>query len=158
METLGMKAMAMLLSGLLLSATAGAGDVYVTKDAQGHPVYTDTPQAVPAQKVDIRTSSSEPAADADGTVPPMKPSSPQKPTSTSSSSQQAPPARQAAQTTAEDRAQRCIDARKRYQSLMDNWRVYEAGPDGERTYLTSEQIDAARANAKKVMDEFCAGQ
>ena len=40
----------------------------------------------------------------------------------------------------------------------DNWRVYEAGPDGERTYLTSEQIDAARANAKKVMDEFCAGQ
>ena len=67
-------------------------------------------------------------------------------------------AQQAAQTTAEDRAQRCVEARKRYQTLMDNWRIYEPGPNGERTYLTSDQIDAARANAKQVMDQFCSGQ
>jgi len=152
-----MKPMAMLLLGFLLSGTAIAGDVYVTKDAQGNLVYTDTPQAIPAQKVNVRASSEAPAADTDDTAPATRPPSPPPPASTSSSSQQAA-ARQATQTTAEDRAQRCIDARKRYQTLMDNWRVYEASPEGERTYLSSEQLDAARANAKKVMDEFCAGQ
>ena len=155
-----MKPMAMLLSGLLFAGTAVAGDVYVTKDAQGNPVYTDTPQAVPAQKVDIRVSSPGPAADAADAAPAAPatlPTSPPKPASTDSTSQQEA-ARQAAQSTAEDRAQRCIEARQRYQTLMDNWRVYEPGPDGERTYLTSEQIDAARANAKTAMDEFCADQ
>jgi hypothetical protein len=155
-----MKPMAMLLSGLLIAGTAVAGDVYVTKDAQGNPVYTDTPQAVPAQKVDLHVSSPGPAADAADAAPAAPatlPPSPQNPASTDSTSQQAT-ARQAAQSTAEDRAQRCVQARQRYQTLMDNWRVYEAGPDGERSYLTSEQIDAARANAKQAMDEFCADQ
>jgi hypothetical protein len=152
-----MKLMAMLLSGLLVAGTAVAGDVYVTKDAQGNPVYTDTPQAVPAQKVDLHVSSPGPAADAADAAPAAPATLPQNPASTDSTSQQAT-ARQAAQSTAEDRAQRCVQARQRYQTLMDNWRVYEAGPDGERSYLTSEQIDAARANAKQAMDEFCADQ
>jgi hypothetical protein len=152
-----MKLMAMLLAGLLFAGTAGAGDVYVTKDAQGNPVYTDTPQAVPAQKVDVHVSNPEPAADSDEAAPAAKQPATSKAASTSSPSQQAA-AQKAAQTTAEDRAQRCLDARKRYQTLMDNWRLYEPGPNGERTYLTSEQIDAARANAKQVMDQFCADQ
>jgi hypothetical protein len=152
-----MKPTAMLLAGLLFAGTAGAGDVYVTKDAQGNPVYTDTPQAVPAQKVDVRVSSPTPAEDSDAEATPPKQPATAKPADTSSYAQQAA-ARQAAQTTAEDRAQRCVDARKRYQTLMDNWRMYEPGPNGERTYLTSEQIDAARANAKQVMDQFCADQ
>ena len=41
---------------------------------------------------------------------------------------------------------------------MNSRRLYEEGPNGERTYLTSEQIDKTRANAKEVMDQFCSGQ
>ena len=41
---------------------------------------------------------------------------------------------------------------------MNSWRLYEPGPNGERTYLTSEQIDQARVSAKQVMDQFCADQ
>jgi hypothetical protein len=42
---------------------------------------------------------------------------------------------------------------------MNARRLYEPGstPD-ERRYLDSAEIDAARASAKQVMDEFCAGQ
>jgi hypothetical protein len=42
---------------------------------------------------------------------------------------------------------------------MNARRLYEPGssPD-ERRYLDSNEIDAARADAKKLMDEFCAGQ
>ena len=50
---------------LLAAGRAGgrrrAGEVYVTRDAQGNPVYTDTPQTIPAQKLDVRTSSTDPA-------------------------------------------------------------------------------------------------
>ena len=55
-------------------------------------------------------------------------------------------------------AKRCADARTRYQAVMSSYRLYEQGPDGERRYLDSAEIDAARADAKKVMDEFCGGQ
>ena len=38
---------------------------------------------------------------------------------------------------------------------MNAIRVYEEGPDGQRRYLSSEEIDTTRANARKAMDEFC---
>jgi hypothetical protein len=60
--------------------------------------------------------------------------------------------------TAEDKAKRCTDARQRYQTMMDSQKLYEQDPNGERRYLDSAEIDAARANAKQVMDEFCSGK
>ena len=68
-------------------------------------------------------------------------------------------AAKASATTAEDKAKRCTDARA---ALPE--------PDGRAAPVrarartasaatsTATEIDAARANAKKVMDEFCAGQ
>jgi hypothetical protein len=147
-----MKPMTALFAGLLLAGTAGAGDVYVTKDAQGKPVYTDTPQTIPAQKLDIHSQSTDPATVAKEYSSEMKRYGQDQTASAKAQTQQA-----TAQTTAEDQAKRCTDARQRYQTLMSNWRVYEPGPNGERTYLTSEQLDEARVNAKKAMDEFCAG-
>jgi hypothetical protein len=42
---------------------------------------------------------------------------------------------------------------------MNARRIYEPGSTPEdRRYLDSAEIDATRADAKKVMDEFCAGQ
>jgi hypothetical protein len=157
METLGMKQIATLFAGLLLAATAGAGDVYVTRDAQGNTVYTDTPQTVPAQKVDVRVGNPEPATDEQGPAAPA--TQPRQPAQAASDSPaQTAAAQQAAETTAEDKAKRCTDARQRYQTLWNSWRLYEPGPNGERTYLTSEQIDKARADAKQVMDQFCSDQ
>ncbi len=67
--------------------------------------------------------------------------------------------RQAKELTAADKAKRCQESRTRYQNMMNARRLYEPGSTGEdRRYLDSNEIDAARENAKKVMDEFCAGQ
>ncbi len=147
-----MKPMALLLAGLLLGGTAAAGDVYVTKDAQGRPVYTDTPLTMPAERIDIHVQGGDSTAAAQGTTPqatqPSQPSQASAPAATP----------QATQADADDRAQRCAEARQQYQKLMTSWRLYDEGPNGERTYLTSEQIDQARANAKQVMDQFCSGQ
>lgn len=147
-----MKTIATLLSGLLLAGAVGAGDVYVTRDAQGRTIYTDTPQTLPAQKLDIHSQSTDPATATKENSSEMTRGD--KPDKVNSKNQ----VLQVAQDTAEDRARRCTDARQQYQMLMTSWEVYTPGPDGTRTYLTSEQIDLARENAKQVMDQFCTDQ
>jgi hypothetical protein len=68
-------------------------------------------------------------------------------------------AQKAGAMTAEDRAKRCEESRQRYESYMNARRLFEPGAsEGERRYLSDAEIDAARADAKKLMDEFCSGQ
>ena len=148
-----MRHIATLLSGLLAAGPALAGDVYVTRDAQGNPIYTDTPQSIPAQKLDVHTADTDDAAVAQRYSAQMSQYAKDDQADAASQKQQ-----QSAQVTAEDKTKRCTDARQRYQTLMTSWRIYEPGPNGERVYLTSEQIDQARATAKQTMDAFCAEQ
>lgn len=152
-----MKQVAVVLAGILLAGAAGAGDVYVTKDAKGNTVYTDTPQTLPAEKMAVQGQGvSQPAA-AQQSSSEMQQYKAQDQAYEKSQAQQAE-ARKAAEDSAADRAKRCTDARQQYQDVMNSRRLYDEGPNGERTYLTSEQIDKARANAKEVMDQFCSGK
>jgi hypothetical protein len=157
MEAARMKPTVTLVAALLIAAGAQAGDVYVTKDAKGNPVYTDTPQTLPAEKVGIASSSTDPAVVQKRYADTMSQYAKDDAQETKSASQAAD-SKKASAMTAEDKAKRCTDARQRYQSLMDAQRLYEQDPNGERRYLDSAGIDAARANAKQVMDEFCSGQ
>lgn len=150
-----MKTTLTLLATLLLAGTAGAGEVYLTRDAQGNPVYTDTPQSIPAQRLDVRSSSSDPAEVRARYEEQMKQLAANEATR-STSAAAAADASKARALNADDRAKRCADARQRYQAVMDSFRLYEQGPNGERRYLTSEEIDTARVEAKRMMDEFCA--
>ncbi len=152
-----MKSIATLLASILFAGAASAGDVYVTTDAQGHKIYTDTPQSVPAQKLDVHSESTDPANVAQRYSSQMSQYAKEDKANAKSQAEQAS-AHEAAKLSAEDKAKQCADARQRYQNYMNSWRLYELGPNGERTYLTSEQIDKARADAKQVMDQFCSGQ
>ncbi len=152
-----MKQIAVVLAGILLVGTAHAGDVYITKDAQGRTVYTDTPQTLPAEKVAVQSQGSSQPAAAQQSSSEMQQYKAQDQAFEKSQAQQAE-AEKAAEDTAADLAKRCADARQQYQNVMNSHRFYEEGPNGERTYLTSEQIDKARADAKQVMDQFCSGK
>ena len=56
---------------------------------------------------------------------------------------------------AKDKAERCAKARERYDKYMNSQKLYEQGANGERRYLNSEELDAARASAKASMDVLC---
>jgi DNA-binding transcriptional regulator of glucitol operon len=157
MEAARMKLTVTLVAALLISAGAQAGDVYVTKDAKGNTVYTDTPQTLPAEKVGISSSSTDPAVVQKRYADTMSQYAKDDAQETKATASTADSAKASAMT-AEDKAKRCTDARQRYQTTMDARRLYEQDPNGERRYLDSPEIDAARANAKKLMDEFCSGQ
>ena len=56
---------------------------------------------------------------------------------------------------AQSREKQCADAQDHYKKLIEGRRLFKTGADGERQYLTSEEIDAERLNAKREIDATC---
>jgi hypothetical protein len=153
-----MKAFVTVATLLLAVAGAHAGEVYKTTDAQGRPVYTDKPPSLPAEKLNVQTATTDVVEVQKRYDSQMKQYGASG-KAEADAAKKAADARKAQEMTAEDRAKRCIDARQRYESYMNARRLYEPGSaEGERRYLDSAEIDAARANAKQAMDELCSGQ
>lgn len=152
-----MRAFATVAVLLLAAAGAQAGEVYKTTDAQGRPVYTDKPPSLPAERLKVQSATTDVVEVQKRYETQMKQYSEADQTRSDAAKKSAD-ARQAAEMTAEDRAKRCIEARQRYDSYMNARRLYEPGAaEGERRYLDSGEIDAARARAKQSMDDLCSG-
>jgi hypothetical protein len=148
----------LLVASLVVLGSAQASEVFVTKDAQGRPIYTDRPDSLPAQKVHVASQSTDAVAVQQQYDEKMKSYSAADRAEADAAKKSAD-SKQAKELTAADKAKRCEESRTQYQKMMNARRLYEPGssPD-ERRYLDSNEIDAARADAKKVMDDFCAGQ
>jgi hypothetical protein len=56
---------------------------------------------------------------------------------------------------AQTRDKQCAEAQDRYKKLIEGRKIYKTGADGERQFLTSEQIDSERVNAKREIDTVC---
>jgi hypothetical protein len=131
-------------------------DVYKYVDAQGRVQYTDKPQTLPAQRLNVRsqktdTVSVQERADAE------RKQQEQNDAARKSNANQRADAQSASETSAADKADRCTKARARYDSYMNSQRLYEPTPDGGRRYLDDSELDAARASAKVSMEELCKG-
>ena len=153
-----MQKLLLLVASLLVLGSAQASEVFVTKDAQGRPIYTDRPESLPAQKVNVASHSTDTVAVQQQYDEKMK-SYAEADKAKAQDSKQAAEGKQAKEISAADKAKRCLDARARYEQVMTAQRLYEPGAtEGERRYLDDKEIDAARARYKSAMDEFCAGQ
>jgi hypothetical protein len=153
-----MQKLLLLVASLLVLGSAQASEVFVTKDAQGRPIYTDRPESLPAQKVHVASQTTDTVAVQQQYDDKMKSYS-DADKARAEAAKTAVDTQQAKELSAADKAKRCQESRARYQNMMNARRLYEPGSTGEdRRYLDSNEIDAARENAKKVMDEFCAGQ
>jgi hypothetical protein len=152
-----MKLVPTIAATLFLCGSAWGADVYVTTDSSGNRVYTDRPQTLPAERMTVRTSPADAAAVRSANDSQTRQDVASAPKSVAPGD--SPRDKAAAEAlSSEDRAKRCVEARQRYQSYMEAVRLYEQDAEGERRYLDSAQIDAARANAKTTMDEFCGPQ
>ena len=154
-----MKPILTLLAALLVvGVCAEAGEVYKEKDAKGNAVYTDRPEALPAERLNVKTQQTD-TVEAKKRYDDEMQNYASSRNAASASSESSAERAKAADLTAADKAKRCNDARDRYDQYMTSRRLYEPGTtEGERRYLNDAETDAARANAKKLMDEYCAGQ
>ena len=57
-----------------------------------------------------------------------------------------------------ERASNCKLSRERVAKYSTAMRLYRPGPNGERVYLTNEELDAERADANRAVDQWCSGE
>jgi Domain of unknown function (DUF4124) len=144
----------LLLFAALLAWSGMAGAVvYKWVDAQGKVLYGDRPpDGVHAEVVALlgthvaRTAPTR----APESAPASKTTSRDQPNPDDASVKKA-----VDNDVAQSREKQCADAEERYKKLIEGRRLFKTGADGERQYLTSEEIDSARLNAKRDIDTTC---
>jgi|SRR5271165_2955502 len=129
--------------------------VYKWVDAQGKAQYGDRPpDGVNAEVVELLgTHNARPS-----TAPnPAQPAAPKSATATPDPAVRDPVKKAVDDDVVQARQKQCTDAQDRYKKLIEGRRLYKTGDNGERQYLTSEEIDSERQNAKRDVDELCNG-
>jgi hypothetical protein len=139
----------LLLFAALIAWSGMAGAVvYKWVDAQGKVQYGDRPpDGVHAEVVELlgtHVARAAPAAKASDSTPPK-----------TANQDDAAVKKAVSEDVEQARAKQCADAQDRYKKLIDGRHLYTTGPNGERQYMTSDQIDAQRLSAKQDVDASC---
>jgi hypothetical protein len=131
---------------LLTWSTLASAVVYKWVDAQGKTQYGDRPpDGVHAEVVEGLGHDSHPAA----APPPGAPApSAVVPTDVKKAVQN---------DVSAAREKQCAEAQDRYKKLIEGRHIYKTGDNGERVYLTSQEIDEERLNSKKEIEDVCGG-
>ena len=150
-----MKPTLTLLVAMLVAGGVHASDVFKTTDSKGQPVYTDRPATLPAERLDVRTQTTDKVEVQQRYDEQMR-NYAEADKAQSTQNAAAKDAAKASELSATAKAQRCDEARHRYESYMNARRLYEPGEtENDRRYLTDAEIDAAREKALQVMNTFC---
>ena len=133
----------------ILPVSAFAAEVFVSIDENGQVIYSDRPTGSEQEEVlQIRTGSQSAAAPVVADAAPATDSEPTAPEGRLMVEVQREP-------TSEERAANCEIARERAQGYSQAHRMFREQENGERVYLTSEEIDETRATAEAVVAEWC---
>jgi hypothetical protein len=155
MEAPTMKPTLTLLVAMLVAGGAQASEVFKTTDSKGQPVYTDRPATLPAERLDVRTQTTDKVEVQQRYDEQMKNFAAAEKTQSTQAADAADTA-QASELSATAKVKRCEEARQRYESYMNARRLYEQGAsETERRYLSDAEIDDAREKALQVMNTFC---
>ena len=138
----------LLFAALIAWSGMASAVVYKWVDAQGKVQYGDRPpDGVHAEVVELLIPHTASTRSASTTAPVAKTTSvPAKDTADKKAVEQ---------DVSQTRDKQCTDARDRYKRLIEGRRLYKTGPDGERQFMNSEEIDTERLNAKQDIDTIC---
>jgi hypothetical protein len=135
----------LLFTALIIWSAIASAVVYKWSDAEGKVHYGDRPpDGVKAEIVEgLGTHVSTPAI------------SSRAPAQNAAATKDKP-----LDATAQDAASaaheaQCTAAQARLKQASEGRHLFKPGPNGEHEYLTSDQIDAERADAKKEVDTVC---
>jgi Domain of unknown function (DUF4124) len=144
----------LLLFAALLAWSGMAGAVvYKWVDAQGKVQYGDRPpDGVHAEVVALLGThvARGASAKAPESAPTLTTTNRDQPNQDDASAKKA-----VDNDVAQTREKQCADAQDHYKKLIEGRRLFKTGADGERQYLTSEEIDSERLNAKREVDATC---
>jgi len=142
-----------------LAAVAAAETVYKWVDSRGQIYYTDLPPRQADAKIlgvfhetsGIVGDEEEEDGDAAGGETPETP--PAVESGSPGVSSDAAATVQA--DVANARFKQCKDAQERYKVYIESHRLFRQTPDGQRQYLTDQELTEARVRAKQAVDDYC---
>jgi hypothetical protein len=142
------------LAGALAYAPASEANVYKWKDSAGIIHYTDKPPPADGVLISIEQTANSRRNES-------QPSSTPAPAASRGPSEQVTPGAQARlrnsvqNDVANAQGEQCKQAKERYQMYVQSRRLFKEGPNKERVYLSDQELEEARLNAKREMDELC---
>jgi Domain of unknown function (DUF4124) len=140
---------------LASAATVANADVFRWVDEHGSVHYSD--QWVPGSEL-IKTTKPHPSNSSSSPAPTHTVTDAPKITSASNQIAQDSATRAVKQDVAKAREQQCKDAKERYDKAIQARRIYKSGdksnPD-DRQYLSDEEADAFRLQARKEVQSLC---
>ena len=151
-----MKRLRLFVALIAWSGMAGAV-VYKWIDAQGKLQYGDRPpDGVHAEVVELlgtHVARAAAARESSTSTPSVSSSSPR--TAAAGSQDDAGLKKSVEGDVEQTREKQCADAQDHYKKLIEGRHFYKTGANGERQYMTSDEIDTERVNAKRDLDAIC---
>jgi hypothetical protein len=143
----------LLFAALIVWSAVASAVVYKWTDAQGNVHYGDQPPN--GVKAEIVEGLGTHISSLNGAPPPAPARPASQPAAAGAPAKDKPFDAAAADDATAARAKQCADAQARMKQLNEGRHLFRTGPTGERDYLTSDQIDSERADAKKEVDTVC---
>jgi hypothetical protein len=142
----------LLFAALIAWSGMASAVVYKWVDAQGKLQYGDRPpDGVHAEVVELLGTHVAHAAQA----APAAPSAGRTTVAKDATAKSDDIKKSVDDDVAQTKDKQCADAQERYKKLIEGRRIYKTGPDGEREYMSSQEIDTERLNAKRDIDIIC---
>ena len=143
-----------LITALFVSGAATADNVYKSVNEDGIVAFSDRPDAVWEETVELSISHTDSGqieqqrkADAEMAAAVGIREADEAESATEQADRQA--------ALAQQRATQCEAAKKRSEKYNTHRRLYKALPNGEREYLSDDELDNARVDAARSVDELC---
>lgn len=138
---------------LFAASTTAVGQIYKWTDEDGNVHFADKPVGEEAEKVAIqskRTNADRVQAEQQARV-----AASAKAAEEEAAAAPTGPTADEMQARAEERAQKCDMYRERMARFVRSRRIYREDENGERVYMTEEEMQAAREQVENQVQEYC---
>lgn len=142
-----------LMLALMSAGAALASDIYKWVDDDGNVHYGDRPAGEPVERLAIESRPTDPeriqamnqarAADRSDLAKAKTAAALEQPTAAE------------LRDEADERAMKCITYKAQLEAYTNNRRLYHQRADGEREYLSDDEVKTTRERAAQQVEEFC---
>ncbi len=147
----------LLLLAALMAMPAAANDfsVYKWVDGDGVPQYTDRPPAsADAEQTDVRSQRTD-LDNLQARVGNQADINSERAAQRDQAREDADEAEKLRAQTRAERQANCVEAREQLETYETSRRLYRPGADGEREYLSDDELTQVRVDARAAVREWC---
>ena len=144
---------ALAITALLGTSVCAAGEIYKWTDEEGNVHFTDKPVVEEAERVAIQSRRTDP--ERVQAMVQARAEAAAKAAEEEAAATPQGPTEEEIQARLEERAKRCATYRERLQRFVQSRRIYREDENGERVYLSEEEMQEAREKVENQVQEYC---